>query len=328
MSLDVPATVSLVSTASNDPLPEASPREPFPVYKVSAREYRAQCGTQKRMQELEQRKRITMFLDPHNGRSLSYQQIESAIPPRHPSPHEYEKRCRYILDRLGIFFTFYGHQHSVAKFNAYRGRQRGVAYVSNVLAGISRKYVKEKRTKTKRNRRKRRKRARHKRALKLHETTHALRQNLTILERTIQDTNMRIMSYKKAMKSASGPALPTTVYQLDQKLARLEASLNDLNEERMFVQRQLNSIHLEMTERRSAPAMKATTRLSHGVTKHVASPDRVPMIVFGDGLKGKKVATPLKKQLPGPSNLVFNNLEERQSQGRLLVVLNKCIGEK
>ncbi|ORX42367.1 hypothetical protein DM01DRAFT_1341081 [Hesseltinella vesiculosa] len=75
-----------------------------------------------------------------------------------------------------------------------------------------------------------------------------------------------------------------------------------------------------MTERRSAPAMKATTRLSHGVTKHVASPDRVPMIVFGDGLKGKKVATPLKKQLPGPSNLVFNNLEERQSQGRLLVV--------
>ncbi|ORX52404.1 hypothetical protein DM01DRAFT_1336776 [Hesseltinella vesiculosa] len=69
-----------------------------------------------------------------------------------------------------------------------------------------------------------------------------------------------------------------------------------------------------MTERRSAPAMKATTRLSHRVTKHVASPDRVPMIVFGDGLKGKK------KQLPGPSNLVFNNLEEWQSQGRLLVV--------
>ncbi|ORX45647.1 hypothetical protein DM01DRAFT_1377943 [Hesseltinella vesiculosa] len=50
---------------------------------------------------------------------------------------EYATRIQYLFDRHPLFFGFCGFQHPVDRFNAYRERQRAVAYVASVLAGLS-----------------------------------------------------------------------------------------------------------------------------------------------------------------------------------------------
>lgn len=124
------------------------------IRQVSTREYRTVTKEKSRQYHLERLKS-----KPLPGQEpVTMASVESSTPTTTTAdPTIFRSSVRDKLQNLQRTFDFYDKSHSEARFEAYKGKQRGPAYVANVMTTGFHKYNKAKRTKrkTRKNRRRR-----------------------------------------------------------------------------------------------------------------------------------------------------------------------------